>query len=156
MPEAKELQGEWPLTPRQMECLKLLWSRNSAKQIARKMEISVDTVDAHLRQCRIKLGTASSMDAAKQVFGDREEITVKPYYNPTGIPGGHHPLQFELTPVADASTRGIAGNVAPINRFGALQTLVIILAVALGSIFAVVLLVEAGQGINRLGASLGF
>lgn len=156
MPEAEELQGQWPLTPRQMECLKLFWSRNSAKQIARTMQISVDTVKAHLKQCRSRLGTASSMDAAKLVFGNREEITVKPYYNPTGIPGEHHPLQFELTPTADVASRGVAGNVAPINQFGVPQTLAIILAIALGSIFAVVLLVEAGQGIIRLGSSLGF
>lgn len=156
MAEASDVRSEWPLTPRQMECLELLWMRNSAKHIARKMGISVDTVEAHLKQCRSRLGAASSMDAAKLVFGDREEITVKPYYNPTGIPGENHPLQFELTPIADGSSRGVAGNVAPINQFGALQTLAIILAIALGAIFAIVLLVEAGQGINRLGSSMGF
>lgn len=154
MAEASELESEWPLTKRQMECLKLLYQRNSAKQIAREMNISADTVEAHLRQCRSRLGAASSMDAAKMVFGEREEVTVKPYYNTTGIPGEHHPLQFELTPIADGSSRGVAGNVAPINQFGALQTLAIILAVALCSIFAVVLLVDAGQGINSLGLAL--
>lgn len=154
MAEPSESQGGWNLTPRQMECLKLYYLRKSTKKVARQLDISADTVEVHLRQCRIRLNAPSTMDAAEMVFGVREEVTVNPYYDPTGIPDENHPLQFELTPNADVPFRGVAGNMAPINPFGVLQTLAIILAIALGAIVAVVLIVELGQGINRLGSSL--
>lgn len=153
--KASKPRQEWPLTPRQMQCLELLWSRLSVKQIAGRLSITDDTVEAHLKQCRQRLGTTSSMDAARLVFGDDEEITVKPYYDRTGIPADHHPLQFELTPTADgqfgrARTSGLINTFSPVLTFG------IVLAIALAAIFAVVLLVQVGQGIRELGLSMGY
>lgn len=144
------------LTPRQMQVLELLWSRRSAKQIAAKLEITEDTVEAHLKQCRARLGTTSSMDAARLVFGERDDVTVKPYYDSSGIPADHHPLQFELTPKADGASGWVAGNPTPINQLGVTKTLVVILGVAMVAVVAVVLIVQTGVGIVQLGSYMGF
>lgn len=144
------------LTPRQMQCLELLWARFSAKQIAAELEITEDTVEAHLKQCRARLGTTSSMDAARLVFGKRDEVPVKPYYDPSGIPAGHHPLQFELTPNADGASGWVAGNPTPINQLGVTKTLAVILGVAIVAIVAVVLVIQTGVGIMQLATSMGF
>ncbi|MCW3796511.1 helix-turn-helix domain-containing protein [Sphingomonas sp. BN140010] len=145
----------WPLTSRQMECLERFWQRKNAKEIALELGISHETVEIHLKRCRQRLGTATSIDAARMVFGDHEQVTVRPYYDPTGIPAHDDPLQLGPTPTAHTFW-GVASEQAPINRFGAVATLAIVLAVAIVSIGAVALLITAGQGIVQLGSAMGF
>lgn len=156
MAEASDAQNGWPLTPRQFQCLELFWQRKNAKQIGIELGISHETVEIHLKQCRHRLGTQTSIDAARMVFGDKEEVTVRPYYDPSGIPASSDPLHLDRTPTVHDQFWGVAGEQAPINRFGAAATLAIILAVAIGAICALTLLIVVGQGLNQLGLSLGY
>ena len=156
MAEPEIAHEGWPLTSRQMECLERFWQRKNAKEIALELGISHETVEIHLKKCRQRLGTATSIDAARMVFGDHEQVTVRPYYDPTGIPAHGDALHLGPTPTAQQTFWRVASKQAPINRFGAVATLAIILAVAVASIGAVALLVAASQGIVQLGSAMGF
>ena len=59
-----------PLTPRQEECLRLVWERQAtSKEIALALGISKKTVDLHLAQAVAALGAADRRDAARLAFG---------------------------------------------------------------------------------------
>ncbi|MCW3798476.1 helix-turn-helix domain-containing protein [Sphingomonas sp. BN140010] len=156
MAEPESAHEGWPLTSRQMECLERFWQRKNAKEIALELGISHETVEIHLKRCRQRLNTATSIDAARMVFGDHEQVTVRPYYDPTGVSAYDDPLQLGPDPTAPKSFWRAASEQDPINRFGAVATLAIVLTVAFASIGAVALLITASQGIVQLGRAMGF
>ena len=156
MTEPNVVQTDWPLTQRQLECLRGYWQRKNAKEIAIELGISPDTVELHLKKARRSLGTQTSLEAARMVFGGDEDVTVRPYYDPTGIAASDKSLHFEATPTAHNTLGGVVSEQVPINRFGTGATLAMILVVAVISITAVALLISAGQGLTELGVSLGY
>lgn len=59
-----------PLTPRQSECLRLVWERQAtSKEIALDLGISKKTVDEYLAQAVRALGAADRREAARLAFG---------------------------------------------------------------------------------------
>lgn len=58
------------LTERQRECLRLIYTHHSIKEIARLFGLSEDGVKWHLREARETLGVGRSAEAARMVFGD--------------------------------------------------------------------------------------
>ncbi|MBC6980169.1 helix-turn-helix transcriptional regulator [Caulobacter sp. 17J80-11] len=52
------------LTPRERECLRLVAQHLRSKEIARRLNISQHTVDAHLNEARRRLGAATRREAA--------------------------------------------------------------------------------------------
>ncbi len=58
------------LTERQRECLRLIYTHHSIKEIARLLALSEDGVKWHLREARETLGVGRSAEAARMVFGD--------------------------------------------------------------------------------------
>jgi DNA-binding CsgD family transcriptional regulator len=57
------------LTDRQRECLRLIYTHHSIKEIARLLGLSEDGVKWHLREARETLGVGRSAEAARLVFG---------------------------------------------------------------------------------------
>ena len=58
------------LTERQRECLRLIYTHHSIKEIARLLGLSEDGIKWHLREARETLGVGRSTEAARMVFGD--------------------------------------------------------------------------------------
>ncbi|MET0438941.1 MAG: DUF4019 domain-containing protein [Devosia sp.] len=56
-----------PLTEREKETLRLLLIGHDAKSIARRLDLSVHTVNERLRDARRKLGVSSSREAARRL-----------------------------------------------------------------------------------------
>ena len=55
------------LTPRERECLRLVYEHLSSKQIARQLGISKHTVDTHVDKARQRLGATDRYDAARRM-----------------------------------------------------------------------------------------
>ena len=55
------------LTPRERECLRLVYEHLSSKQIARQLGISKHTVDTHVDKARQRLGAVDRYDAARRM-----------------------------------------------------------------------------------------
>jgi DNA-binding CsgD family transcriptional regulator len=55
------------LTPRERECLRLVYEHLSSKQIGRRLGISKHTVDTHLDKARQRLGAEDRYDAARRM-----------------------------------------------------------------------------------------
>jgi DNA-binding CsgD family transcriptional regulator len=61
------------LTPRQKECLRLLYARYEPKQIASELGISYDRVHQHFKAARERLGVQRSIEAAR-LLGEFEQL----------------------------------------------------------------------------------
>jgi DNA-binding CsgD family transcriptional regulator len=55
------------LSPREKDCLRLVFANHSSKEIARRLGISQTSVDTHLRHARAKLGLRDRYDAARRL-----------------------------------------------------------------------------------------
>lgn len=143
-----------PLTDRQAECLRLFWSRKSAKEIGQELGISHHAVEKHLQACRERLGVQTSIEAARVVFGGNEATTVRPYYDASELHPGDPSLQLAATPTAHGQAWGVADEQRLINRFSPVSILLLIFAVGIGAILAVAVIIEAAQGIDQLGGVL--
>jgi LuxR family maltose regulon positive regulatory protein len=53
------------LTKREEEILEYIWQGKKPREIAETLVLSVDTIKAHLKNARGKLGCTSSWEAAK-------------------------------------------------------------------------------------------
>lgn len=154
MTKKTALRGDWPLTDRQLQCLEGFWARKTSKQIGLELGISHHAVEKHLLACRERLNVNSSVEAARLVFGGGEAPAVRPYYEASEVHLETSRSQLEGTHQSPFGLEGVTTKEAPINNFGAGTTLLLILAVALGSILAVAGLIAAAQGANQLGLSL--
>ena len=141
---------DWPLTPRQTQCLEGFWARKSAKEIGAELGISHHAVEKHLHAVRQALGVRSSIEAARRVFGSPAEATVKPYYKASEVHQDHEPEHAFPVSTPRLAVEGMASERAQINRFGLTRTLLAIVGVAVASIFAVALLVMAAEGLTQL------
>ena len=147
VPAAKD---DWPLTPRQMQCLEGFWARKSAKEIGAELSISHHAVEKHLQAARQSLGVGTSIEGARRVFGSSTGATVKPYYNASEIHQDSSPAHACAVPESLMAAEGMASERAHINRFGPALTLLAIVGVAVASILAVALLVTAAEGLTQL------
>lgn len=153
MTKVSERRGDWPLTDRQFQCLEGFWARKTSKQIALELGISHHSVEKHLLACRERLQVSSSVEAARMVFAEDDALAVRPYYEASEL---HPDVSMPHRSVTHEQPSGLVGvttEIAPINKFGAGMTLLLILAVALGSILGVAGLIAAAQGANELGSA---
>lgn len=151
MPATGDARSDAPLTERQLQCLRGFWARRSAKQIGLELGITHHAVEKHLLACRERLGTATSIDAARAMFGDPEGPTIKPYYDAPEVGEDAGLGHFPATPTPLGGLDGVAREAVPINRLGPVSTLLLILAVSLGSVLAVTVLIAAADGVTKLG-----
>jgi DNA-binding CsgD family transcriptional regulator len=54
-----------PLTPRELEVLRLVWEGLSTREIAKRLHRSYNTVASHRYRLRVKLGVNSTAEALK-------------------------------------------------------------------------------------------
>jgi DNA-binding CsgD family transcriptional regulator len=153
MKKVSDKPGDWPLTDRQFECLQGFWARKTSKQIGLELGISHHAVEKHLLACRERLQVSSSGEAARIVFGGSGTPAVRPYYEAPEVHPDATVTQRLDTHQSPLGSVGVTTEVAPVNQFGAGMTLLLILAVALGSILAVAGLIAAAQGANELGSA---
>ena len=57
------------LSPRQRECLRLVWARHTSKEIAAELGISASTVDGYIKEAIEALGARDRRHAAAIAFG---------------------------------------------------------------------------------------
>ena len=115
------------LTDREREVLRLLLGGHTAKSAAAELDLSVHTINDHLREARRKLGVASSREAAR-ILGDHEDTT--PQNHAPDTIGMADPTVSPHTPIPSA-TPGRRNRVAWI--IGGILMLAAIVAVALFS-----------------------
>src|SRR5437763_7222031 len=56
------------LSPREKDCLRLVFENHSSKEIARRLGISQTSVDTHVRNARAKLGVSDRYEAARRLY----------------------------------------------------------------------------------------
>ena len=64
------------LTPRERECLRLVYEHLSSKEIGRRLGISKHTVDTHVDKARQRLGAQDRYDAARRVAAVERAFTI--------------------------------------------------------------------------------
>ena len=64
------------LTPRERECLRLVYEHLSSKEIGRRLGISKHTVDTHVDKARQRLGAQDRYDAARRVAAFERSLTI--------------------------------------------------------------------------------
>jgi DNA-binding CsgD family transcriptional regulator len=57
------------LSPRQIDCLRLVHARLNSKEIGRELGLSPHTVDKHVREGVVKLGASNRYHAARMLHG---------------------------------------------------------------------------------------
>lgn len=130
------------LSDREKECLRLLLFPMRPKDIAHALNLSVHTVNGHLKEARRKLGATDSLSAARIL---REEETpqknegVKLWGSefPTTLPQGHlADASFEMQVGKDSSSTPFARDGRPWNdlalRWRIAWPLILFFLVALG------------------------
>jgi len=79
------------LTERQRECLRLIYTHHSIKEIARLLGLTEDGIKWHLREARETLGVGRSAEAARLVFGDALPQTYLPRVGAPGVVSSAEP-----------------------------------------------------------------
>jgi len=64
------------LTPRERDCLRLVYEHLSSKEIGRRLGISKHTVDTHVDKARQRLGAQDRYDAARRVAARERTLTI--------------------------------------------------------------------------------
>jgi DNA-binding CsgD family transcriptional regulator len=82
------------LSPREKDCLRLVFETHSSKEIARRLGISQTSVDTHIRNARAKLGVRDRVEAARRLAA--HELGAPPDPTPPPVdavpePPGHPP-----------------------------------------------------------------
>ena len=60
-----------PLSPREREIAELIGEGLTGPEIAKRLTLSIRTVEGHIYRARVKLDLASRYDLARAVWGDR-------------------------------------------------------------------------------------
>ena len=138
------------LSPRQRECLRLVWERQAtSKEIAAELGISKPTVDGYIAEAVEALGARDRREAAAIAFGE----------SPRAVSGGDSARVAEV-PVETASPAPSTKASRPWRTEGRRnamtlpQTLMWILAIALGSLCALSLAVSVGNGLRPIAQPL--
>lgn len=83
-------QGDWELTARQVELLKLLSRGLSLRQVAQVMRLSVNSVKTHARRAYARLGANNAAHAVRRGFErgllradgeDGGDVTPRPWFD---------------------------------------------------------------------------
>lgn len=129
------------LTKRQRECLRLVGQMRTSKQIAATLGISPHTVDGHVNEAVATLEAGTRYEAARLFLAHES--------TPQRLTGQPEPLASEVES-APSEVGPLAG---PVNgrmiRLGPWQRIGIIAGLAIGLVYAVVLLVIGGDVIAR-------
>ncbi len=65
--EWRQLADKFKLTPRQLEAARLLVEGNPHKRIARRMQITINSVNTHLKRVYDKTGSANTVELVFRV-----------------------------------------------------------------------------------------
>jgi hypothetical protein len=143
-------------TQLQLQCLEGFWNRKPVKQIAADLGISEAWAHKNLMAVRRQLNVSSSADAAAIVFGSKRGSIKNYYYQETDLPEIPSVRDQRLAGSHEQSFASVTSERALINNLGVGQTLIRILAVALGAIAGLALVLQSAEGIWRLWAALGY
>jgi len=66
------------LSPREKDCLRLVFDNHSSKEIARRLGISQTSVETHVRNARAKLGERDRYAAARRLHAHEEAAAAPP------------------------------------------------------------------------------
>ncbi|MDR6144974.1 DNA-binding CsgD family transcriptional regulator [Sphingomonas sp. SORGH_AS870] len=149
------------LSPRQIECLRLVWSRRAtSKEIAAELGISKSTVDKYIAEAIELTGARDRRQAAAMIFGET------PILQGDGrdiIPPETPPVEWQSDsarvsgPIAEPLTTEASIGAAPfwpalggarrLNTLSLLQTLGRIGLITVGSLAALALAMALGSGL---------
>jgi len=142
------------LTERQQQCLWGVLGHRTAKEIGRELGISHHAVEQHLKAARRKLGTSSTLEAAR-VFASSDAM-VGPYYDLSDV---HEYRSQDLATngrtvrheVDNPTLHDSAGERSGfVYGFSAVQTLGAILLTGLGLVAILALMIAVAQGVKTL------
>lgn len=150
------------LTPRQIECLRLVWERRTSKEIAAELGLTKGTVDTYISEAVTALGARNRRDAAAMLYG--AEPGTRPVLSVVGEPENLPPAKFNLdsagvsslpahappaTPSTKASApiRPWATDDRPLNLMPLWQILGWMVAIAIGSMLLLTLATVIGNGL---------
>ena len=149
------------LSPRQRECLRLIWSRRAtSKEIAAELGISKSTVDKYIAEAIELTGARDRRQAAAMIFGETpilqgEGREIAPVETPPAESHSHSawvsaPAAATLT--HDRSIEGVpfwpsSGERRRLNTLSLLQTLGRIGLIAVASLAALALAMALGSGL---------
>ncbi len=149
-----------PLSPRQRECLRLVWSRRAtSKEIAAEIGVSKSTVDAYIAEAVKALGARDRRQAAEMVFGETPILPEGREFVPVEAPPAEYqwdsarvfdPAPPRLPP--ETSIEGVPfwpalGGARRLNSLSLGQTLVRIGLIAVASLAALALAMALGSGL---------
>ena len=136
------------LSPRQRECLQLVWERQAtSKEIAIALGISKTTVDGYIREAVELLGATDRRDAARMIFGG----TPRAEYggDPAGVTGTP-----DDAPVPSVSTEAVPASrpwrTRGRNELTLAQTFGWVALITLGSLAALALAASIGNGMPNV------
>ena len=148
------------LSPRQRDCLKLVWSRRAtSKEIATELGISKSTVDKYIAEAVELLGARDRRQAAAMMFGETPIVegghavipaeTPPAEYHPDSA-GVSDPMPAPLSP--EASIEAVpfwptSGERRRLNSLSLVQTLGRIGLIAVASLAALALAMALGSGL---------
>lgn len=145
------------LSPRQLECLRLVWERRISKEIARELGISKTTVDGYIAEAVQVLGAKDRREAAAMVFANcpPDQIRGDPArvdrpvdcddVSPPAIePVSQQPLAYPAFGVGFPLSTGEQNR----NDLSPLATVFWIFAIAIAAMAALTLSISIGLGLN--------
>lgn len=150
------------LTPRQAECLRLVWERQTSKEIAAELGLSKGTVDTYIFEAVAVLGARNRREAAAMLFDVDRDAT--PRLAAPNTPEKLPQIKFNSnsagvsSPRADASPpapstkasapiRPWATDDRPLNLMPLWQILGWMVAIAIGSMLLLTLATVIGNGL---------
>lgn len=150
------------LTPRQVECLRLVWERRTSKEIAAELGLSKGTVDTYIFEAVAVLGARNRREAAAMLFDAAPDAT--PRSPASGTPEKSPLTKFNLNsagvspPLADAPPAAPSTKVSapirpwatddrPLNLMPLWQILGWMVAIAIGSMLLLTLATVIGNGL---------
>ena len=145
------------LSPRQIECLQLAAELRTSKEIGAKLGLSPNTVDSYIREALATLGVADRAAAARLIMAQsaQVEVLIPSHVAPHVTPQRLRPQSSRVEDFAAAEAMPSGHAVMPATQLGRRVDLGpwtrigIVFGIAAASIFAVVLLMVAGDVIAR-------
>ncbi len=145
------------LSPRQLECLRLVWERRISKEIARELGISKTTVDGYIAEAVQALGAKDRREAAAIVFADYTPDRVggdparvdqpgqaSDVVEPANEPVDPRPRQYPAHGLGLPLSTGEQNR----NDLSPLATVFWIFAIAVAAMAALTLSISMGLGLN--------
>lgn len=147
------------LSPRQLECLRLVWERRISKEIARELGISKTTVDGYIAEAVQALGAKDRREAAAMVFAGYTPDRVRGDPARVDQPGQASDVDAPANEPVDPGPRqypthglGLPLSTGEQNRndLSPLATVFWIFAIAFAAMAALALSISMGSGLNTI------